>query len=92
LLRVCRLDLPDHLAAIAVRDLRHIDSVTVVVAGFLTGLALGAFAGGNLSRRRPYPLLSLFALIESMLGLFGYRLPSRLRTSRKSDEHDGGRG
>jgi predicted membrane-bound spermidine synthase len=49
----------------------NIESVTVVVTGFMLGLGLGSLLGGVLSRLRPLPLLVMFAAIELGIGAFG---------------------
>ncbi|HKX09528.1 MAG TPA: fused MFS/spermidine synthase [Stellaceae bacterium] len=49
----------------------NIEAVTVVVAGFLFGLGLGSIAGGRMSRTRSINLLTLFGLVELIIGLFG---------------------
>jgi len=50
----------------------NIESVTVVVAGFMLGLGLGSFAGGKLSQWRPLPLLLMFGGIELATACFGF--------------------
>lgn len=55
----------------------NIESVTVVVTGFLLGLGLGSLVGGYLSRIPGVPLLALFGAAElsaAMYGLFSLRL------------------
>lgn len=55
----------------------NVESVTVVVTGFLLGLGLGSLAGGFLSRLRGMPLLALFGAAElstAAYGLFSLRL------------------
>src|SRR3954471_2621992 len=49
----------------------NVESVTVVVTGFMLGLGIGSFAGGRLSRLR-LPLLGVFAAVELGIGVFGY--------------------
>ncbi|KYF68267.1 hypothetical protein BE11_42980 [Sorangium cellulosum] len=46
-------------------------SVTVVVTAFMLGLGLGSLAGGALSRRHPRAAVTLFALAELGIGLYG---------------------
>ncbi|MGA8617870.1 MAG: fused MFS/spermidine synthase [Candidatus Sulfotelmatobacter sp.] len=48
----------------------NIQSVTIVVSGFMLGLGLGSLAGGALSSRRFQPLV-LFAIAELFTGIFG---------------------
>jgi len=43
----------------------------MVVTAFLLGLGLGSLAGGELSRIHRWPVLLLFAIIESAIGIFG---------------------
>ena len=50
----------------------NIESVTVVVAGFMAGLGLGSLLGGELSHRRPLPLLVMFSGIELSIAGFGF--------------------
>ncbi len=55
----------------------NIESVTVVVTGFLLGLGLGSLVGGYLSRIPGVPLLALFGAAElstAAYGLFSLRL------------------
>lgn len=47
-------------------------SVTVVVTAFMLGLGLGSLAGGALSRRYPMKVVTLFAISELGIGLFGF--------------------
>ena len=49
----------------------NIQSVTVVVTGFLLGLGLGSLVGGRLSRVPNIPLLALFGMAELGTALFG---------------------
>ncbi|MCB9539712.1 MAG: fused MFS/spermidine synthase [Myxococcales bacterium] len=49
----------------------NIESVTVVVTAFMVGLGFGSLAGGALSRRPDRPVLTLFALIECAIGVYG---------------------
>lgn len=46
-------------------------SVTIVVTAFMLGLGLGSLAGGALSRRYPRAAVTLFALSELGIGLYG---------------------
>ncbi len=46
-------------------------SVTIVVSAFMAGLGFGALAGGALADRWPQRALSIFAICESLIGLFG---------------------
>ena len=55
----------------------NVESVTVVVTGFLLGLGLGSLVGGYLSRLPGMPLLALFGAAElstAAYGLFSLRL------------------
>ena len=47
------------------------ESATAVVAAFLLGLGLGAFAGGWAASRWPTRLLIIYGVIEFAIGLFG---------------------
>jgi spermidine synthase len=47
------------------------ESVTVIVSVFMFGLGAGALAGGYLQRRFPRQRLSMFMIIEVLIGLFG---------------------
>ena len=47
-------------------------SVTVVVTAFMLGLGLGSRAGGALSRSYPAKAVTLFAVSEIGIGLFGF--------------------
>jgi spermidine synthase len=49
----------------------NVEAVTVVVTGFLLGLGFGSLLGGSLSQTRNIDLLTLFGLIEIMIGAFG---------------------
>jgi spermidine synthase len=49
----------------------NIESVTVVVTGFMFGLGIGSLFGGELSKRRPLPLLVMFGCIDLAIGAFG---------------------
>lgn len=47
------------------------ESATAVVAAFLLGLGIGAFAGGWIANRSPNRLLFIYGLIEFAIGIFG---------------------
>src|SRR5258708_19727729 len=49
----------------------NIQSVTIVVSGFMLGLGLGSLAGGALSRSRRLTPVGLFAPAEFPTGIFG---------------------
>src|SRR5713226_3538210 len=49
----------------------NIQSVTIVVSGFMLGLGLGSLAGGALSRSRRLTPVSLFAAAEFLTGILG---------------------
>jgi spermidine synthase len=49
----------------------NIESVTIVVTGFMLGLGLGSLFGGFLSKHKPLPLLVMFGCIELGIGAFG---------------------
>src|SRR5450759_3689352 len=49
----------------------NIESVTVIVTGFMLGLGLGSLAGGWLSKRTNIPLLVLFGAIELGIAVYG---------------------
>src|SRR5690242_18534244 len=50
----------------------NVESITVVVTAFMTGLGLGSLIGGMVSRSSRIPLLVAFAVIEVSIGAFGY--------------------
>ncbi|MGD0119073.1 MAG: spermidine synthase, partial [Candidatus Binatus sp.] len=50
----------------------NIESVTVVVTGFLLGLGLGSLVGGYLSRIPNMPLLALFGAAELSTAVYGF--------------------
>lgn len=50
----------------------NIEAVTVVVTAFMLGLGLGGLMGGALSRNPTRSLLSLFAIAELGIGVFGF--------------------
>jgi spermidine synthase len=47
------------------------ESATAVVAAFLLGLGLGAFAGGWVASHWPSRLLIIYGVVEFIIGLFG---------------------
>ncbi len=49
----------------------NIQSVTIVVSGFMLGLGLGSLLGGQLSNSRRLSPVMLFATAEVLTGLFG---------------------
>jgi len=49
----------------------NIESVTIVVSGFMLGLGLGSLVGGRLSNSRRHPPVALFAMAELFTGIFG---------------------
>ncbi|MBZ5681650.1 MAG: fused MFS/spermidine synthase [Acidobacteriia bacterium] len=49
----------------------NIQSVTIVVSGFMLGLGLGSLAGGSLSNSRRIEPVMLFAIAELLTGVFG---------------------
>lgn len=48
------------------------ESVALVVAAFLAGLGLGGLAGGALSRRAGLPLVLAYAMLELLVGVYGF--------------------
>src|ERR1019366_6574945 len=48
-----------------------IESVTVIVMTFMCGLGLGSLIGGWIADRTRWSLISLFALAECSIGVFG---------------------
>jgi spermidine synthase len=48
------------------------EAATAVVAAFLLGLGLGAFAGGWIASRWPSRLLIIYGVIEFIIGVFGF--------------------
>ena len=48
-----------------------VESVTVIVMTFMFGLGLGSLAGGWIADHTRRPLISLFALAECSIGVFG---------------------
>jgi predicted membrane-bound spermidine synthase len=49
----------------------NIEAVTIVVTAFLAGLGIGSLAGGRLSKSASISLLSAFAAVEALIGLYG---------------------
>src|SRR3954463_8883212 len=49
----------------------NMESVTVIVTGFMLGLGLGSLMGGRLSKSKRFPLLVLFSAIELGIAVFG---------------------
>lgn len=49
----------------------NIESVTIVVSGFMLGLGLGGLVGGRLSSSRRLAPVKLFAIAEFLTGIFG---------------------
>src|SRR6267154_5940436 len=49
----------------------NIESVTIVVSGFMLGLGLGSLIGGRLSNSRRLAPVTLFAGAELLTGIFG---------------------
>lgn len=47
------------------------ESVTIVVTAFMLGLGLGTLAGGWVSRYAEAPLLVIFAVLETAIGIYG---------------------
>ncbi len=47
-------------------------SVTIVVTAFMLGLGIGSLAGGALSRAYPKQVVTLFAVSELGIALFGF--------------------
>jgi spermidine synthase len=50
----------------------NIESVTIVVTGFMLGLGLGSLAGGRISRIPRIPILAIFGLAELATAVFGF--------------------
>jgi predicted membrane-bound spermidine synthase len=48
------------------------ESMTVVVAAFLSGLGVGGLLGGRMADRRTLPLWALFGVLELAIGAFGW--------------------
>lgn len=49
----------------------NIESVTIVVTGFMLGLGLGSLAGGAISKNPKRPVLLLFSMVELGIGTYG---------------------
>ena len=50
----------------------NIESVTMVVTAFMLGLGLGGLIGGLISRRRDWPLLAVFGIVELLIASYGF--------------------
>ncbi len=50
----------------------HAESVAIIVGAFMFGLGIGSLIGGEVSARWKSSPFYLFAIIESLIGLFGY--------------------
>jgi predicted membrane-bound spermidine synthase len=50
----------------------NVQSVTIVVSGFMLGLGMGGLLGGALSKRKRVPLVVVFAIAELGTGVFGF--------------------
>ncbi len=53
-----------------------IESITIIVSTFMFGLGLGALAGGWLADRFPSRIVTMFAMAEAGIGLFGLLSPA----------------
>ncbi|HXW89003.1 MAG TPA: fused MFS/spermidine synthase [Terriglobales bacterium] len=49
----------------------NIESVTLVVTGFMLGLGLGSLLGGTISRSGRWPLLGVFGAFEILIAAYG---------------------
>jgi predicted membrane-bound spermidine synthase len=49
----------------------NVESVAMVVAAFLAGLGLGSLAGGWFSKSQRWPLIVVFAAVETGIGTYG---------------------
>ncbi len=52
-----------------------IESITIIVSGFMLGLGIGALIGGILADRFPNRILLFFILSEAIIGVFGILSP-----------------
>ena len=50
----------------------HAESVAIIVGAFMFGLGIGSLVGGEVSARWRRSPFYLFAIIESLIGVFGY--------------------
>lgn len=57
------------------------DAVTITLAAFMGGLAIGGYAGGKVADRHTNPL-RLYGILEGLVGLYALVLPFLLRSTR----------
>lgn len=50
----------------------HAESVAIVVGAFMLGLGLGSLLGGRVAEQKRLSPFAIFALIEGLIGLYGY--------------------
>ncbi len=50
----------------------NVESVTMIVSAFMLGLGLGSLGGGAISKDPKRPTLLIFAIVELVIGAFGY--------------------
>jgi len=50
----------------------NVESVTMIVSAFMLGLGLGSLGGGAISKDPKRPTLLMFAIVELIIGVFGY--------------------
>ncbi len=50
----------------------HAESVSIIIGAFMLGLGIGSIIGGEVSTRWKRSSFVLFAVIECLIGLFGY--------------------
>lgn len=56
-------------------------SVAIIVSAFMLGLGMGALGGGWVGDRWPVQALSIFAVCETGIGLFGVASPHAMRVA-----------
>lgn len=57
------------------------DAITITLAAFMGGLAIGGYAGGKVADRQTNPL-RLYGILEGLVGLYALALPFLLRSTR----------
>jgi len=57
------------------------DAITITLAAFMGGLAIGGYAGGKVADRHNNPL-RLYGILEGLVGLYALALPFLLRSTR----------
>jgi len=59
-----------------------LESITIIIAVFMTGLGIGAYFGGRIADKFPKHIILYFALTEIGIGIFGFTSPTLIELTK----------